>query len=692
MVHSPIQTSFAGGELSQRLRGRVDADLYKHGLARCENFRPTPQGSLLMRAGTEKVAVLTGDDDTRIVRFRMSDQQDYLLELLDFKLRIYDINAGRLVGLIKTELLTNGDFHTAGGAGWTAANAAFAGESCQLTTTGSINQQVNVATAGTLTLKGKFSVTPAVGWYVRIRISVGTTPGGTDVFNVVGDVDSRQNPKTLTFVTGTVQPGNYYFTVEASPSPSSLGGVADVDDLSCYLTIAGGTLDEIPTPWAKDEAKDVHFQPDTGSDRMLFTHPRRAPWMLTYVAATDWSFGNIAFNSKPAEWTGDSWPDTVEVYNGRAWYAKGNRFWASKAGTLNDMTVGSNPGDALDFKLASKGAIRWLQGQRTMLVGTDLGEQSISGSNNVVLVNDIQVREESSFGSCRIQGINVGTNALFVTNDRREVRALSYDLQTSGWDSKALTFIAEHVTKPLVKELHFVRHPEGSIVCVLEDGTLAVCAFDPTEGVVAWWRLTVGGQVLSAATSQGPLGAFLWLVVKRGPNRVLEKLPLADATGLRYLDSSISAVVPAGGVVPGLSHLEDGTSVRVVLDGAFAGDFEVAGGEVQLEAETEGKTAIVGLAFRASAQTLPREVKTGKARDAKVGVLLADSALPLLNGKRPPDRTPATPQDQAEARRSGRVHVANLGWSDDGVVTLEQDLPFRTEVLALFAVTAQDRV
>ena len=72
-----------------------------------------------------------------------------------------------------------------------------------------------------------------------------------------------------------------------------------------------------------------------------------------------------------------------------------------------------------------------------------------------------------------------------------------------------------------------------------------------------------------------------------------------------------------------------------------------------------------------------------------MGVILNDSALPLVDGKRVPDRTPATPQDEAEPRRTGAFAAAGaLGWESEGVITIEQDLPVRTEVLALFGVAA----
>ena len=52
----PIQTTFAGGELCPKLKGRVDTDLWKKGLDECINFEPLAHGPLLSRGGTRKSA------------------------------------------------------------------------------------------------------------------------------------------------------------------------------------------------------------------------------------------------------------------------------------------------------------------------------------------------------------------------------------------------------------------------------------------------------------------------------------------------------------------------------------------------------------------------------------------------------------------------------------------------------------
>ena len=47
-----VQNSFAGGELSPKMHGRFDADLYKQGLKEMKNFVPLLQGPAKRRPGT----------------------------------------------------------------------------------------------------------------------------------------------------------------------------------------------------------------------------------------------------------------------------------------------------------------------------------------------------------------------------------------------------------------------------------------------------------------------------------------------------------------------------------------------------------------------------------------------------------------------------------------------------------------
>ncbi len=195
---------------------------------------------------------------------------------------------------------------------------------------------------------------------------------------------------------------------------------------------------------------------------------------------------------------------------------------------------------------------------------------------------------------------------------------------------------------------------------------------------------------------------------RRRPVRVL--VAGALETDQVVAGGSVQAV-PAERISPAWAALTDYVVSNIRRNGAneyevtVAGQSAAAGGPAGTGADIVdgtvhwkylgptlvGANIVVGLPYTAKAVTLPPEggnprgtAQGAKRRRMRIVLRLNDSALPLINGKRPPDRTPATPQDTVEPRVTGDVEVRDLGWDGDGTVTIEQDLPFRTEVLAIF--------
>lgn len=706
---NPIQTRFDGGELAERLGGRFDSDLYKKCLAFCENAEPTPQGSLLLRAGSVHSRALTGDRRTRLTQFRMVDGQDYLLEMTDLKMRIYAIDGSQASVLVAgpNDLIVNGDFNAAGG--WTLVNANVTVGHVEFPVMSPSPHPLNAYAEQVVTLLAAGNIVLScdidLGTIATINVRVGTSSGGNEIFEQ-GYNQLGGNPRINHLITNinALPIGTYYIRISAAFYGS--GTPPNVDNVSFKTTAAAGSTSDIATPWAADEVAAVRIAPDTGLDRAIFTHPNHPPYFLKYSGGTSWDFTQIAFTATPAEWTGAVWPAVCEFAKGRAWFSglatAKNRVWGSVVGDPFNMTLATGgggvqlPGDCLDYKIATNGAIQWIKGSTSVLAGTDLGEHSMTGSKGTPLNGDIDVRRESAFGSAAIAAVDAGTTALFVSADRKKIRAIEYDLQTNKWGSKDVTFLTSIIAPSgedadPVKELHHAWTPEGMIIALQDSGRFAMCSFDPGEKVVAWWRAPLAsGIVRSAAVSQGPSGAFLWMAVERAGAMWLERMPLSESTAdLVYVDAAVKFTDKLVGDALAMTHLADGTTVRVVCDEALYPDAIVAGGAVPCPVDAQ--KVVVGLAYTGTGITLPKNIRDGKAQSAKLGVILNKSALPLLNGKRPADRNPATKMDTPEGLRTGKAALGNLGWSDEDKITITMDLPFRTEVLALYSDTDSSR-
>ena len=77
-----IITDFTAGELSPRMAGRVDLELYNKGASELENWTPFLQGGITTRPGTAYIgATKANATGVRLVPFNITDTIAYLLEL-----------------------------------------------------------------------------------------------------------------------------------------------------------------------------------------------------------------------------------------------------------------------------------------------------------------------------------------------------------------------------------------------------------------------------------------------------------------------------------------------------------------------------------------------------------------------------------------------------------------------------------
>lgn len=91
MSQNVIQGSFAAGELSPTLYGRVDLAKYHTGAALLRNFFVDYRGGASNRSGTRFIAVCPrpADKAVRLIPFQFSTLQTYILEFGDYYMRVY---------------------------------------------------------------------------------------------------------------------------------------------------------------------------------------------------------------------------------------------------------------------------------------------------------------------------------------------------------------------------------------------------------------------------------------------------------------------------------------------------------------------------------------------------------------------------------------------------------------------------
>jgi hypothetical protein len=691
---TPLQTSFAAGELSPLMYQRSDTQGYQQGLAEMYNFIPDSRGPAVGRSGSHYITQAPGND-VRVVTIPVNDNFFYTAGFLHEKLIIGSISGHNP----SISYVTNPHFNL-GSAGWVSGTDG--NPSSTVIFTYGIVTLTCAATPARYAYVSQNIILPATGNYSldwsylaslgdNVRLKIGTTENGGDIYDVI---EPSRNGSVTVNITST----NVWVTAIVE---SSTGGTT-ADILYLGVTDLAAPPVEFVTPYQEEDLAALQWIQSPSGTALYIVHENYPPYKLTYDRATDaFTWIIVTFTAPPAAWTGTNWPSCGDFFEGRLWLGgtidEPQTFWASKSGSPEDFTQGTLADDGMTFTMAKYGRIRWMVGFKNLLIGTTNGEHIVTSDAGVITPSDIQVNQQSSYGSANVQPVLVGDQVFYVSADGRKLRAIQYEWQADNWLSRDLTFNSEHITEPGIRHVAWHQNPNNLFHCVLNDGTLATLTYERSNNIYGWCRLVLGGdgviKDIASGSAQGTDYVNLGIQYDEGFMNFETQTPQGNTYSL---DSWVSRSpdTPGGLTVSGLDHLE-GKTVGVLVDGAVHPDVTVSSGAITLQ--YTGTLIVIGYKFQQKFVTLPTDFGSPTGSGAswnkrwnKIFVRLITSTKPLINGARPPERHPATPMDTPEPAATEDIQVVNLGYSRFEQITVEQDLPLNVRVLGLYGELGQE--
>jgi hypothetical protein len=461
---------------------------------------------------------------------------------------------------------------------------------------------------------------------------------------------------------------------------------------------------EVETPWGIEDVWDLTFA--QANDVMIMVHPAYPVKQLGRYGAADWRLEDPPFVDPP--WTAETgYPRTVAFFQQRLWFGgsptKPQTIWASRVAdffnfTINEDPDESAPDDSLALTIASltQEAIQWLDSQQVLLIGTSGSEQRLTPDSYIAVNNLPNIARTSTYGSRNIMPVRIGDLTIFVQGSGRQVRSYSQNIKSAveRYVSHDLAWFAEHITESGVIAQSYQLIPDSVLWQVRADGVLLSMTHDPSiDGAtdyasMGWARHPTQGDVISVCTIPFEQTDETWVCSKRNGNYIVEYINDAVFTDACLTTPPDNDVELPG--VGGLSHLE-GEEVQVIVDDGIQTDKIVVGGQVVFD--SPGKKVEVGLGYVSTLQTVPYNdaASAGTSlgtsqRWAQMYIKIVDSALPLVNGSRPAVRTPSTPMNTPQELTTGDYEILDLGWNDDGIVNVVQDLPKKTQLVAVYGV------
>ena len=589
------KTSFAGGELSPALYGRIDLEQYGAGARILENFIVLPQGAIINRPGTSKVSnysyggniklipFIFSEDDCRVLVFR--DKAMDVYSELDFEYSVVSPYSEQQ--LAKLKYLQSGDvlylFHPdvpvymlmrTGGA-WKFSKVVFENGPFE-----DINTDPDKIMAFDKLASGDYTLS-AFGFGgnsdLREHLSAGS------LIYIERDVNAESFDLKVR--------GSEWTTVKYVFGPftyrTSGKWVGKLEVQRCRLDnwrgksesqwvweefkthksgkdseenfSFSGTVEEYANHYrfrytGDDSPIEVAFSFEGGVINYIFEVVGSITKTTAEVVAVDnviereshietdaWAFGSF---SVPY-----GYPSVGIFHQERLILANTKHspqsIWMSKPASWHNFgtSIPAKDDDAISVTLASKeiNEIRGLASRGDLLIFTAGGEWTArAGSKSDIFTpSSIVITPASYRGSADIPPLEVGEVTLFVQRQGGVVRSIGYSLEVDGYSSQDISILSSHIFEDKsIKAWAYQQTPWSVVWCVLSNHTCAALTLQRDHKVTAWTRQVFDNALIyDVCCIPGDKHDWVYFAVERNHLMYIERLNRRNLVSEAFLDA-----------------------------------------------------------------------------------------------------------------------------------------------------------
>lgn len=578
-----LQRSFASGEMSPEMLGRIDDAKYQAGLAICRNFITAPQGPAKNRPGFMFVRQVRNlNQRVRLIPFTYSTTQTMVIEMGVGYFRFHTQGATLMNGSSPYELANPFaeadlfDIHYVQSADvLTLTHPNY--PPCELQRLGALSW--------TLT---NISFTPTIG----APSGVNPVPNKTDdqsstytykVTALSSDLTQESVGSAVGTCSNNLDSSGHYNTI----SWNSVSGAAYYN----IYKLQGGLYGYIGQTDGTSIIDD-NISPDLSKTPPIYDSP----------------FGSSG-----------NYPAAVSYFEQRRCFAgtlnAPQSMWMTKSGTEANMSyrLPVLDDDRISFRVAAREAntIRHIVPLSELVLLTSAAEWRVTSLNSdAITPSTISVKPQSYVGASNVQPVIVNNSLLYGASRGGHMRELGYSWQAGGFVTGDLSLRAAHLFDTYdIVDMAYSKAPTSLIWAVSSTGKLLGLTYVPEQQIGAWHQHDTDGIFESCAVVAEEAEDVLYCVIRRTINgnsvRYIERMAsrfFTDPADAFFVDCGLTYSGAAATTISGLSHLE-GKTVSILADGAVHPQRTVTGGTITLD--NPASKVQIGLPITADLQTLP---------------------------------------------------------------------------------------
>jgi hypothetical protein len=545
-------SDFSAGEISPKIYGRFDIQIFYKSGRRVRNFIPETVGGAKYRTGTYFAAQTAGNSAACLTTFVYTDTIAFGLEFTPLRLRFYRNDsqvrhaAQAITGITQANpavvTYVGADTFSNGDSVWIDNVVGMTEVNGQEYVVAGVNTAANTFQLQGINSTGFGAYTS--GGTVEKIVQVTTPYTANDLFQLKFAQDNDilyiahplYNPQKLTYVSPTTwtlaahspirktrQPGVLISAIsQANPAVVTYtgsdifvnGDVVYIDNCSGMTQLNGR---EFTVAGVNTAANTFQLSGEDSSGYNAYSGGglvRR----ITSAAVPFLSASN--------------YPAAVGFYEQRLVYAGSinnpNKIWFSVTGEPDDFSlqqgITAEIDDGMEYVVSGNATkITWLKGTEKFLAVGALNDvlQVTGGIDGVITSQSISIKPSNSFGAYDIMPIGRGNQIFYVQNNGLTLRSFEYNFEKDSYIPTDRNTIADHITESGIKQIDFQEARPNIVWGVRNDGALIGMTIEEQEAVSGWHYHDTNGQFISVASlPRSNKYDQLWVCVKRTVNGV----------------------------------------------------------------------------------------------------------------------------------------------------------------------------
>ncbi len=668
MAISYIQ-AFNAGELSRKIDGRSDLEMYKTGCRDLDNFYVLFGGGVERRSGTEFVAKTkgtassgssNGDKKVKLIPFDFSADTNYIVEVGVGYIRVYnsdgsqvsdssisgtvpyseaDLDTIQFIRRFDTLILTHPNHEPLKVVRATIA-PTFVISDIEYVYPPLLDQNITATTITPSGTTGSITLTASASLFESGHVD---SIWAIDQIRTSGQ-RTVTHSSSATAVTNTSELDVSFSNFSVTTSGTWKGSVvlqrdtgSGFVDFVVLGNTSGGTSANFSfsSSVAQDGNTQIRVQHDLdtstgGTIEVTITTDSLAQKGLvkitgftsaTEVNATvvsDLGSTNATTNwSEAAFSNARKFPVAGEFYQNRLFFtgseAEPATVFGSVSGDIYNFLTGTTSDMAIKRTVDTPEEAQYLIAKGDLFMGTDGGTVSINSVDRDALVtaSNINTQIQNSYGSANVQAVVANDVVVYVQRNNLKLRELIYSREADVFVGNDLNILSEDITKGTdnlgITEMFVQKNPEQIIWCIKNDGTACILTYDRMQKLMGWANIITTGTIISGATIPASGEDLVYLCVNRGTtdSPIYCIEKFATRSSLDFYVDS--GVKATGSNITSVSGLNhlEGKTVQVIADGNFHSEQTVSSGAISIDKQSS--TIIAGLQYTSTLRPMPLE-------------------------------------------------------------------------------------